>query len=295
MFHGVDHLILPTNKARQSIMNQQNMMNSSMNKMTESDVLERLHQMQFDCTPDRVFYSFVLRMREDANILDVGCGTGRFLKKCIQEGYKNVAGCDPLSGYDQEEKLALSKQLQKEITFQLTRSSSLSFDNDQFDLVICNQVLEHVKDKLELVAEIVRVLKPKGSCIMSFPTSEVIVEPHVRLPLFHRVDLSNRAVRLAYRALVRLGLGSFPDGSSRQEWLSKRFVTFPKELHYISHNTFLQKVRSLPHASIKPITDEVVSALAARHPVISTCCSIEPMRSMLLSQLSRYYLLKKDR
>ena len=38
----------------------------------------------------------------------------------------------------------------------------MDFDDDSFDLVYCNQVLEHVRRPLELLGEIRRVLRPGG-------------------------------------------------------------------------------------------------------------------------------------
>ena len=45
----------------------------------------------------------------------------------------------------------------------------IPFDNDSYDVVICNHVMEHVEDDLKAMQEIHRVLKPKGWAIMQVP------------------------------------------------------------------------------------------------------------------------------
>ena len=45
----------------------------------------------------------------------------------------------------------------------------LDYPNDYFDLVICNHVLEHVKDDKEAINQIYRVLKREGKAILMVP------------------------------------------------------------------------------------------------------------------------------
>jgi hypothetical protein len=42
----------------------------------------------------------------------------------------------------------------------------IPFEENRFDVVLCNHVLEHVKDDIKAMQEIYRVLKPGGFCIM---------------------------------------------------------------------------------------------------------------------------------
>lgn len=45
----------------------------------------------------------------------------------------------------------------------------IPFDENTFDVVLCNHVLEHVQDDIKVVAEIRRVLKPGGFAILQVP------------------------------------------------------------------------------------------------------------------------------
>ncbi len=45
----------------------------------------------------------------------------------------------------------------------------LPFEDASFDLVICSEVLEHIPDEKTAVREIIRVLKPGGTLVVSVP------------------------------------------------------------------------------------------------------------------------------
>lgn len=46
---------------------------------------------------------------------------------------------------------------------------NLPFDNNTFDWVLCNHVLEHIEDDHKAMSELFRVLKPSGKAILQVP------------------------------------------------------------------------------------------------------------------------------
>ena len=64
----------------------------------------------------------------------------------------------------------IDKDIRKE------NATSLSFENDYFDLVIANHILEHIPNDSAAMKEIFRVLKRGGVAILQVPYSESIIE-----------------------------------------------------------------------------------------------------------------------
>ena len=50
--------------------------------------------------------------------------------------------------------------------------TDMNFEDNFFDVIICNHVLEHVKDGRKAMSELFRVLKPKGFAILQVPISK---------------------------------------------------------------------------------------------------------------------------
>ncbi len=66
-------------------------------------------------------------------------------------------------------------------------ASKLSFKDNSFDLIILQDVIEHLPDARSLIIEIIRVLKPGGLVYMSTPNKysifNFIADPHWGLPV----------------------------------------------------------------------------------------------------------------
>ncbi len=75
--------------------------------------------------------------------------------------------------------------------------SNLPFQDDQYDLILCNHVLEHIPDDLKAMAELYRVLKKGGTLIAQVPLEEnlkqtfedkSIKDPKARAKVFGQYD-----------------------------------------------------------------------------------------------------------
>ena len=93
-------------------------------------------------------------------VLDVGCGGGLLAEEFARLGCA-VTGIDP-SG----ESLAAAREHAAAqgltIAYQRSMGEALPFAADSFDVVYCCDVLEHVDDPEQVIAETARVLKPGG-------------------------------------------------------------------------------------------------------------------------------------
>ena len=108
-------------------------------------------------------------------ILDVGCGSGVFLLEFIKMGAK-VVGID----YSQkmlnmaEAELKLYKISRNKYKLILANATNLPLNNKSFDLVLATGLTDYMTDQddLKFLQEAVRVLKPNGSLIVSFPVEK---------------------------------------------------------------------------------------------------------------------------
>ena len=123
----------------------------------------------YDCLLTTVFYQAVhKRMLEyaqfpqTANILDMGCGTGRLLYRLIQQFPTLKA-----TGLDLSEEMitqARSHNLYPEqVSFRCGNVESLPFENNQFDAVFCTISFLHYPNPQQVFQEVSRVLRPGGS------------------------------------------------------------------------------------------------------------------------------------
>ena len=96
------------------------------------------------------------------NLLDVGCGYGKLLSFFVR--FQNCYGVDFSEG-------PLSKAKSRGInTYRVNlENERIPFQSNFFDLVICSQVIEHVLNTDSLLNEINRVLRDKGTLILTFP------------------------------------------------------------------------------------------------------------------------------
>ncbi|MGQ0593118.1 MAG: class I SAM-dependent methyltransferase [Gammaproteobacteria bacterium] len=137
-------------------------------------------------------------------VLDFGCGAGQIVD---QLRAKNVRafGCDVFF----EGNSCLPSVPRRLMGSVIRRMQTLvvPFESGQFDVVINNQVMEHVEDLDSALSEIHRVLKPKGVVLSLFPDKGVWREGHCGIPFLHWFPKGSRT-RLFYAAALRLlGLG----------------------------------------------------------------------------------------
>jgi len=91
-------------------------------------------------------------------ILDIGCGTGRLLRKAGQHWpAAALVGVDPSQGM-----IEVASRLMPEATFHVAAAESLPLPDASVDLAITTMSFHHWKDQAAGVREIARVLRPGG-------------------------------------------------------------------------------------------------------------------------------------
>jgi len=104
----------------------------------------------------------LLEKNPKADVVDLGCGSGNFtleLKKTIR--------CREILGIDGDYK-SLTEAKEKGIkTFKLDIDKGLLLPDNRFDVIVSNQVIEHLCYPVQFIKEVWRILKPNGYAVIS--------------------------------------------------------------------------------------------------------------------------------
>jgi len=107
-----------------------------------------------------------LKMYSPNNILDVGCGNGYRTVRIadyFNVHVKNVYGLD----YNDDFIIAC-KRIFNASKIDL-ETDDMPYEDNAFDLVICNQVLEHLKNYRKVIDDLIRVTKKRGYIVIGIP------------------------------------------------------------------------------------------------------------------------------
>lgn len=113
------------------------------------------------------------RSRSKTRLLDVGCGKALFLRDFVKAAAKQC-GLGPVeaTGVDLVRSPGdFFHEVCTDFRFvqQNLDGAKLPFEDGSFDLVFCNQVLEHIFETETLIREFRRVVSPTGVCVVSVP------------------------------------------------------------------------------------------------------------------------------
>ena len=133
--------------------------------------------------------------------LDYGCGDGALVFTARERGV-DCYGAETYYDGARPEDLALVRKFDPRSTLVHTiTNNKLDFPDGFFDMVVANQVFEHIHDLSGTAAEIARVLKPGGKLVSLFPIKAVIREPHLHVPFIHHFP--KNGVRRCYYQMTK--------------------------------------------------------------------------------------------
>jgi SAM-dependent methyltransferase len=110
-------------------------------------------------------------IRPGLRVLDFGCGKGALVRDMLDRGL-TASGADILAEWNDTD-LDLR---------QIETPYRLPFPDASFDLVLSNQVLEHVANIEDAFREIARVLAPGGVSVHIYPSGWRLIESHIYVP-----------------------------------------------------------------------------------------------------------------
>jgi SAM-dependent methyltransferase len=133
--------------------------------LSHRTVFEAYQKATFDSGHESAFASQTYAKLVEAQLkslgrcdsaLDIGAGDGSFVEQVISLGFRRVIGVEPSAA-----PIAVSKsEIRGSIRHDVFRSRD--FVGDQFDLVTCFQIMEHLREPQQLVLDVFSLLRPGG-------------------------------------------------------------------------------------------------------------------------------------
>lgn len=203
-----------------------------------------------------------------SRVLDVGCGDAGVLIAFAEQGAQ-TAGIEP-SGKSFDRARVRADEHGVSVDLRVGSAEALPFEDASFDLVILDNVLEHVSDREQTLREIHRVLKPNGLLYMVIPKPLAVYslwnDPHYDLA---GLVLMPRRMQIWYFEKIRGGgEGTYDVGIIPTRWRVKKLLraagfqslVAPRELWV----NYLRDRISVPE-EVRPGLKRKLSAWLARH------------------------------
>ena len=163
--------------------------------MQSRQLNRRQYYDELAVTGSKYFMPYIERfvdIKKGLNIIEIGCGEGGILLPFARRGC-NVVGVD----LDKNKIINAAKFFAEDGAqgrFMAEDVFKLKELENQFDLIICHDVIEHIYDKDEFIVKCQSLLKPRGYMFMSFPAWQMPFGGHQQicksrflshLPWFH--------------------------------------------------------------------------------------------------------------
>jgi SAM-dependent methyltransferase len=184
------------------------------------------------------------RPRQEIRVLDFGCGRGERVAWLCDQGW-NAWGADIVERYLAQGRAYFNGVgLGANRTRLIEDSRRLPFEEKSFDIVLSDQVIEHVRDLDECVAGLQHVSRWGAAGLHVFPARWHPIEAHMRTPLAHWVP-KGRARQAGIKLSLAVGLAV---GHFRDLTLDERAEVFSRFSH---DETFYRSEKALRTAFLR--------------------------------------------
>lgn len=190
-----------------------------------------------------------LQIPSEAKIADVGCSGGILIETLQQAGYQDIWGID------MSEQAIEHCQAQGIMTTLVGRAEKTNFLDEQFNVVIASDILEHIEDEEAALIEWRRILKFGGKLIIFVPAFNFLWSGHDEKNFhFRRYTKSSLLSALQKAGFLNLKTSYwnfFLFFISVIQWLSNKILR--KKSHKVGDDRLFE----LPH-SINAILTQVI-------------------------------------
>lgn len=188
---------------------------------------------------------------EESSLLDIGTGSGH-IASFLSDYCSNIVSVD----------LSDQRVVSQGYEFVEIKSEKLPFDNDSFDVVISNQVIEHIPNQELHVSEIFRILSPRGIVYSATPNKYWPRETHTGL---YFLGYLPRGIANAYMQWRRGNdwdvyplsyweLKSFFNTRGKVRDYTTKVLKNPEKFHLIEHRNITTVVKYFPEMILKFLT-----------------------------------------
>lgn len=177
-------------------------------RFTDHAAHEKLQALERPEPPEAFVQHWLAQVTEGRDpgsirVLDVGCGRGGTVAWLLTRGY-DAYGIDVDPRYVDSSRDHLASIGGDGRVRVVDVEGDYPFDDQTFDVVLSDQVIEHVQELAPLAAQVQRVTKPAGVGLHVFPARWRPVEPHMFVPLAHWLP-KGPARSAAIGLAIRLG------------------------------------------------------------------------------------------
>lgn len=163
-----------------------------MRLFTGERVMPDVEHISFTFNRHLVVYEFAKHYSENKSVVDCGCGEG-YGSNVLSRVATSVIGLD-ISGSTIEK--AIKKYPQPNLSFQQANlERKIPLQSDSADVVICSQVIEHLRNPRVLLQEIHRVLKMGGLLIIATPNKNTFSPTGRELDPYHYIEYTQETFR----------------------------------------------------------------------------------------------------
>jgi SAM-dependent methyltransferase len=100
-----------------------------------------------------------IKIRKNSAILDLGCGSGKWLEKLSNLGMKQLTGLD----------LFNEKDIDTKDKWKFISGEIFDLKDCKFDIIVLHHSFEHMKEPIKVLDKINELLTEKGICIIRIP------------------------------------------------------------------------------------------------------------------------------
>jgi SAM-dependent methyltransferase len=225
----------------------------------------------------------------ESYILDFGCGDGHRVYQLLDAGFKNSYGFNKGNYLGIENPVNLRHEQDIRL-FRFSDDGTIPFPDKYFDLIISDQVFEHVIEQEKAFREIHRVLKNGGVSVHVIPAKWQLIEQHINVP-FGGVIKSY--LYYYFWALLRIR-NKWQRGLSAKETAMGNIKYARESLNYLSCREYERMMAQIPFrhsweelqymkCSYKPVIKKI-AFLAEKFPLVLILVRLSIQRVLFLQK-----------